>query len=223
MAEEVAGGMPNSPMDDEWAALESELRRITAVEKARVVGPGIPAAIHVVAGGAREPSDVRRDVVSVVIATTGRVIDPAIVSVVPVRPQSNGAAANARAALDAVVVATKQDSGWVKLRLRLPDGTIREGSTRAASTPEERAAAAVSAVIDALASQLEDAGIRIEMDAPALYPMGLETLLVVRGSLLEHHHRRRISGSAFVIDDTATAAARATLDALNRHLRLRGD
>lgn len=211
----VAGGL-----DGPWGALESELQRVAAVEKVRVLGETAPSAIHIVASPVRRATQVAEDVCSVVIATTPHSVDPGIVSVVQL-DDAPGAfpRANPRPVLDSVVVASKQGSGWVKLRLLLPNGEIREGTASASPTRQDRARAAVDALLQALEGTLDEMEARVEIDKTILSPPGAEDLVLLRGTFFDKNRPRRISGSASVVDDTATAAARALLDAMNRHLR----
>jgi len=215
----AAGGRERHP-SNAWADLEATLRRVAAVEDVRVRGSLIPNDIRVVATADRDPHEVINDVVSVVSATTNHSIDPADVSLVQLRPPRLDTQRSTRAVIDAVVVATRQETGWVKVRVRLPNGVVHEGSAPTAAMREQRAAGAVEAVLDALGPLLHELGIRVQLDAPALYPVGTETLVVVHGTVVQQQRLVRVSGSAFVVDDTPTAAARASLDALNRHLRL---
>lgn len=214
--DEVAGG---GALEGSWGPLEDELQRVIAVEKVRVLGDDAPSAIHVLARPSRRPDEVALDVVSVVLATTPHSVDPGIVSIVQLDEEAPSSRGPARVLLDSVVIATRQGSGWVKLRLRLPNGEIREGSAPASPTREDRARAAVDALLQALEDVLEDMDARVEIDNTIVSPPGAEDLVLLRGTFFERNRPRPVSGSASVVDDTATAAARAVLDALNRHLR----
>ena len=223
MGEGVGAGENGS--NGSWGSLESELERVPAVEKVRVIGDVAPRAIHVVARPTRRATQVASDVCSVVIATTPHSVDPRIVSVVQLDDDGPSISSSrpSRLVLDSVVVATKQASGWVKVRLQLPNGEICEGSAPASATRTDRARAAIDAVLQALEETLEQMDARVEIDKTILSPAGAEDLVLLRGTFFDRRRPRPISGSATVADDTATAAARAVLAALNRHLRFAGD
>ena len=203
---------------DMWSELESALLRVAAVQKARVIGNGTPEEIHVLADDSRPAKQIAKDVHEVVTDALDTKIDPRIVSVVQLeedgeRPRSP------RPILDSVVVASKQQSGWVRLRLRLPDGEIVEGAAAATGTREGRAKAAVTALLQALERVLQDMGARVELEKVELYPAGNDGLVLIQVAYSDGTRRIPLSGTASVVDDAATAAARALLDALNRQFR----
>ena len=131
-------------------------------------------------------------------------------------PSARGAPA--RIVLDSVVVATKRDAGWVKVRVRAADGELLESAASGLPTKEGRAAAAADALLGAIESVLARMSLRVELGRPIVSPAGTPDLVVVEGALFDGDRVIRISGSAFVDDDVASATARAVLDALNRHL-----
>ena len=205
---------------DPWGYLERTLQEVPAVERVRVIGEARPSEIHILATPARPAKEIARDVHSLASTTLNEEMDSRIVSVVQLDDddESRDAKRRARPILDSVVVATKQQEGWVKLRLRCPDGTVTEGSAPAAATREGRAYAATTALLQALEGVLADMGAHVEMENVILYPAGADGLVLIQGIFVDKTQRRQVSGSAFVVDDAATAAARALLDALNRQL-----
>lgn len=203
-----------------WDQLERTLREVPAVERVRVFGESTPSEIHVVASVARPAKDIARDVHALTSTTLKEEVDSRIVSVVQLGDEELSPHRRcARPILDSVVVGMKRDEGWVKLRLRCPDGTITEGNAPARATREGRAHAAVSASLQALKNVLADMDAHVEMENVILYPAGTDDLVLIHATFVERAQRRPVSGTAFIVDDTATAAARALLDALNRQLR----
>jgi len=204
-----------------WIQLEETLQEVPSVERVRVIGDPSPSEIHVLASSARPAKEIARDIHSLASKTLDEDMDSRIVSVVQLDDEhvASKPPRSARPILDSVVVATRQHEGWVKLRLRMPDGTIFEGSAPATSTRESRAYAATSALLQALESVLSEMGAHVEMENVTLYPAGTDGLVLIQGTFVDRAQRRPVSGTAFVVDDAASAAARALLDALNRQLR----
>ncbi len=205
-----------------WTRLEETLREVPSVERVRVIGHTSPSEIHVLASSTRPAKEIARDVHSLASKTLDQEVDSRIVSVVQLDDadmRNNNTPRPARPILDSVVVATKRKEGWVKLRLRSPNGTVFEGSAPATATREGRAYAATTALLQALESVLAEMGAHVELENVILYPAGADGLVLIQGTFVDRAQRRPVSGTAFIVDDAATAAARALLDALNRQLR----
>ena len=220
--------------------LEEELLRVPGVRSARVVGGDVPSEIHIVTTSKRSPKQVVRDVQSLAAAGFGMPIDHRIVSVVqldeppappppPERqvdlsdgevlqgsPRSNGH----RLVLERVVLASKGDSGWVKVALRWPDGRTTEGAGSAGSTRDARARGASTALLQALGPILEAKQAKVDVDHVLIHRVGSSDSVLVRAVFYERGSVTPLVGSALVYDDVATAAVRAILQAINRKLRL---
>lgn len=219
--DEVSDKTDPKAQTETWSHLEERLQDVASVERVRVIGDRTPSEIHVLAAATRPAKEIAREVHSLASTTLSAELDSRIVSVVQLdndversEPPRYG-----RPVLDSVVVATKQTEGWVKLRLRCPDGTIAEGSASATATREGRAYAATDALLQALQGVLAEMEAHVELENVILYPAGTDGLVLIQGTFVDRTQRRPVSGTAFIVDDTATAAARALLDALNRQLR----
>ena len=136
------------------------------------------------------------------------------------RPISNGSSDVHRLVLDRVVLASKGDAGWVKVGLRWPNGQSTEGAGVAGATRDARARGATVALLDALSPVLEEMGAKVDIDHLLIHPVGSHDSVLVRAVFYERGSTTPLVGSALVVDDVATAAVRATLQALNRQLRL---
>jgi hypothetical protein len=222
------------------AQLERDLLRVPGVQSVRVVGEDAPSEIHVVATSKRSPKQVVRDVQSLAAAGFGMPIDHRIVSVVqldekappppppPASPTIDVRAEKAepeappeqRLVLERVVLASKGDSGWVKVTLRWPDGKSTEGAGAAGSSREARARGAAQALLQALQPILSAAGAKLDVDQVLLQPLGANDSVIARVVLYEKGVATPLVGSALVYDDVATAAVRAILQSINRKLRV---
>lgn len=218
MDETVKPGPEPEPSAAQWNDLESAMERVEAVEKARVIGTQTPEEIHVLAAGTRLAKEIAKEVHAVVTDALDTKIDPRIVSVVQLEGDLDRSRCP-RPILDSVVVASKQETGWVRLRLRLPNGDIAEGSAAAGGTREGRAKAAATALLQALERVLQDMGASVALEKVELYPAGSDGLVLIQIVYSDSSRRVPLSGTASVVDDAATAAARALLDALNRQFR----
>lgn len=226
--------------DPKLSRLEGELSRVPGVTGARVVGEEAPSEIHIVATAERPPKQIVRDVQSLCAASFGMPIDHRIVSVVRLdeqpedeQPEDGQAeverpeqakvptpahADGFRPAIERVVLATKGDTGWVKVALRWPDGTTSEGAGAAAPTREARARGATGALLKALEQILVAKGARIEIDHISVQRLDSSESVLIHLFYYEGSMRTALLGSAVIQDDIATAAVRAMLQALNRKL-----
>lgn len=214
-------------------SLEGELKRIPGVKGVRVVGDESPTEIHVVASPDRTPKQIVRDVQSLAQAAYGLAIDHRIVSIVALEDEvaeviapeapANGATNGApngshRPALDRIVLASKGDSGWVKVALKWPDGDVTEGAEATGLSRDARAKGAVTALQRALEPVLAESRSRVEIEDVIIQKIGTGESVLVRAALYESGAQTPLVGSALISDDVASAAVRATLQALNRKL-----
>lgn len=208
-----------------FSELEDALQQITGVSKVHVVGEDAPSEIHVIAQSGRSPKQIVRDIQSVATAAVGITVDHRVVSIVQledgdVNPESPEPP---RTILDSVVVASRKNAGWVKVRLRLPNDEVHEGTAPSANAKEGRAKAAVAALLQSLEAPLAENGGRVEIEQVMVYQLGTEGLVWLTGTYTQNRSITPISGAAIIVDDTATAAACAALHALNRVLRFGDD
>lgn len=201
--------------------LEDDLEKIKGVTGVRIVGDEAPSEIHIVATNERGAKQIVRDVQSLTTANLGEPIDHRIVSVVQLDDDPADEVVEApshRIVLDQVVTASKRKDGWIRVFLSLPDGAVAEGAVLAGTTREERARAAVAAVIRALQPRLEALAARIVVQNLVVHHDPHGSSVQIRAELHTASHRTVLIGAAVIEDDVATAAARAMLQALNRKL-----
>ncbi|MEA2498031.1 MAG: hypothetical protein QOH26_436 [Actinomycetota bacterium] len=217
--------------DENLGNLEQDLKRVVGVRSARVVGDDAPSEIHIVAVPGRSAKQLVRDVQSLASAGYGLEIDHRIVSIVQLEddapkqvtiPSTNGAARNGhvnrRPALEAVVLSSQGDTGWVKVTLKWPDGTNTEGAAPATSTRESRARAATNALQKALEPAFKERGVQLEVTQVVVQHLGTNDSVLVQGAYEQGRNSTSFLGSALISDDVATAAVHALLQAVNRKL-----
>ncbi len=216
--------------------LEEELQKVTGITGARVVGDDAPTEIHIVASSGRTPKQLVRDVQSLAAATFDLQIDHRIVSIVQLdeemkedldaelstngpsaapAPTSNGH----RPALERIVLASKGSQGWVKVALRWPSGEVTEGAEKIGNSREARAKGAVAALRMAIEPVLTDANSHVDIDEVMIQRIGPNESVLVRAVMYENGTSYPLIGSALIYDDVASAAVRATLQAMNRKLQ----
>ncbi|MDQ3620087.1 MAG: hypothetical protein M3391_08160 [Actinomycetota bacterium] len=220
--------------DQQWSRLEADLKKVAGVRSARVIGAnGAPTEIHIVSTSTRAPKQVVRDVQSLAAAGFGMPIDHRIVSIVqldeplepdpPPVPESQEVSENGRnghrPVLERVVLASRGESGWVKVALKWPDGQTTEGASAAGASREARARGATAALMQAMRPVLEDHQSAVEVDQVVVQRIGSNDSVVVRAIFYENGMTVPVIGSALVHDDVATASVRAMLQALNRKLQ----
>ncbi len=218
----------------QWSRLEADLKKVAGVRSARVIGAnGAPSEIHIVSTSTRAPKQVVRDVQSLATAGFGMQIDHRIVSIVqldeplepdpPPAPESEEASENGRnghrPVLERVVLASRGESGWVKVALKWPDGQMTEGASAAGASREARARGATTALMQAMKPVLEDHQTAVEVDQVVVQRIGSNDSVVVRAIYYENGASVPVIGSALVHDDVATASVCAMLQALNRKLQ----
>lgn len=218
--------------DTKLVQLEGDLQRVPGVRNARVVGVDSPSEIHIVATPERSPKQVVRDVQSLASAGFGLTIDHRIVSVVqladdaepdpePERqaPTPEPRHEDERPVLEAVVLASKGSTGWVKVTLRWPGGETTEGAGATTATREARARGATIALLRALEPALAARGAKLDVEQVLIHRIGSGECVLVRGLYAEGGTNTAVVGSALIHDDVATAAVHALLHAINRKLQ----
>jgi hypothetical protein len=206
-------------VDARLTRFEDELRKIPGVRGARVVGDESPTEIHIVAGPDRLPKQVVRDVQSLAAAGFGMPIDHRIVSIVQLEQDDSSVDGKPeRPMLERVVLASKGTEGWIKVALKWPSGETTDGIGAAGQSRESRARGAALAVQKAIESVLQKKRASLDVDEVVITKLGTSDSVTVKAMLTEGGARHALVGSALVYDDVASAAVRATLQALNRKL-----
>ena len=202
--------------------LEQELKKIPGVNAVRIVlnDTGEPVEVHILAGAAKAPKQVVRDVQTVAQAVFGLDLDRRIVSVV----QMDGTLVTPADEAMRVTV-----EGIAKSRTghrTTAEVTLRRGMELSTSSAEGAAASTttlnlvVRAALGALV-KLEPAAENLEMENVATQRVGDRSFVVVSLVLLTPPYEELLLGAAAIrVAGEEDAAARAVLDATNRRLTL---
>ena len=206
---------------------EQELSKIAGVRNVKVVGGARPSEIHVIAGRARSPKQIVRDVQSLAVAGFGVSIDHRIVSVVQIdeetiSPTSSADGARAptpgRPLVESVRSNVEGDKRSIHVVLGWPEDVRTEGRAKSGTSRELQARGAMEATIDALAPILAVQSMRIEVEHAFLQVMGRDEAVVVRATVYEGDEVTPVTGAVLVEDEIALAGAKALLHAVNRKL-----
>jgi len=199
-------------------ALERALGRIQGVERVRVVGTDLPTEIHVVAAGRKPSRQFVRDIESLAAAECGIEIDHRIVSIVQV-DDSQKAPTAGRPSIERVGVGRQNNNEWVEVTLVWPEGDRTSGTGAAGTSREARARGAATAVLECLDPKLCEKRTTLEIEHVSVHSMTASSeWVLVHTTFYEDGGPTPLMGSAQVVDDIATAAVRALLNAVNRTL-----
>lgn len=212
-----------------YVGFEQELSKITGVRRVRVVGGARPSEIHVVAGKARSPKQIVRDVQSLAVAGFGVSIDHRIVSVVQIDEDSVGQSSPrsrlargpqpGRPLVESVHTSVEGANRVVRVILGWPEGVRSEGNASSGTSRELQARAAMEATVEALAPALAVRSMRIEVEHAFVQAMGRDEAVVVKATVYEGDEATGVTGAVLVDDEVASAGVRALLHAINRKLR----
>ena len=224
-AKELNGGQDSLS----FVGFEQELSKITGVRSVRVVGGARPSEIHVVAGKARSPKQIVRDVQSLAVAGFGVSIDHRIVSVVQIDEDSVGQSSPrsrlargpqpGRPLVESVHTSVEGANRVVRVILGWPEGVRSEGNASSGTSRELQARAAMEATVEALAPALAVRSMRVEVEHALVQAMGRDEAVVVKATVYEGDEATGVTGAVLVDDEVASAGVRALLHAINRKLR----
>jgi len=224
-AKELNGGQDSLS----FVGFEQELSKITDVRSVRVVGGARPSEIHVVAGKARSPKQIVRDVQSLAVAGFGVSIDHRIVSVVQIDEDSVGQSSPrsrlargpqpGRPLVESVHTSVEGANRVVRVILGWPEGVRSEGNASSGTSRELQARAAMEATVEALAPALAVRSMRVEVEHALVQAMGRDEAVVVKATVYEGDEATGVTGAVLVDDEVASAGVRALLHAINRKLR----
>lgn len=210
------------PTPEAQRKFEEALLKIPQVRKAQVAatpGRGL-REIHVVTTDARSPKQTVRDVQSLAAAVFGVRIDHRIVSVVQLEEAIEDERAPRRVAIERVGMGTRSGSEWVEVELQWPTGETTQGSGPSGRSRESRARGAATATLECLDKALATKKATVELENIVIHRMGPADWVLVHCSFYDQAGETALMGSALILDDLATAASRALLNALNRKLHL---
>ena len=199
------------------AGLQQALTRIPGVQRARVTGTNQPKEIHIVAVGRKPSRQFVRDVEALAAAEFGLDIDHRIVSIVQI--EEKGAREAARPNIERVGIGRRDNTEWVEVTLNWPSGERTSGTGAAGTSREARARGAAAAVLECLDSRLAEKKANLEIEHVTLHSMSSSLdWVLVHATFYEQSADTPLLGSARVVDDVATAAVRAVLNAVSRKL-----
>ena len=202
-----------------WIELEAVLRRVPGVVKAHVVGDDTPREIHVVTAGGRSAKQYVRDIQSLASAELGKRIDYRIISVVQLdEKEAAHLQRELRPWIDRISMGSRAKTEWVEVALGWPDGKLTTGLGAGGKSRQARARGAAAATVACLDSELGTREHSIEVNAVELHTVGGIEWVLVHLFFYAGGEATPLLGSAHVVDDVASAAARALLDAVNRKL-----
>lgn len=200
--------------------LQRALSRVQGVERVRVVGTDTPTEIHVIAAGRKPSRQFVRDIESLAAAEFGMEIDHRIVSIVQVdTAPSTTTEKAARPSIERVGVGRRNSSEWVEVTLVWPSGDRTSGTGAAGTSREARARGAAAAVLECLDATLSEKRSTLEIENVSLHSVSNSAeWVLVHTTFYDESGSTPLLGSARVVDDIATAAALALLNAVNRKL-----
>jgi hypothetical protein len=214
--------MPNVEPTAKWQALptayffapdlEREINRLDAVTSARVLSTGSEIQeIHVLATPERPPKKIVRDIESLLLVRFGLRVDHRCISIVHVEGVQTTYVQNQRPRI--ITIAREHD------RIRAELGVGSNLFTGYANvTPElSEVEATARAVIHAIEQLLQTPGVLIIVKTSVSKLSDFEIVMVLVRWLFGEQHEFLV-GATMVNDDPLDAAARATLDAINRRL-----
>jgi hypothetical protein len=224
--EDVLMGSNGGGVSPEPQEMEKAIGRIPGIQAVRVVTSGDRVSeVHVLAGRARGPKQLVRDVQSVVLTNFGVDIDYRTVSVVQLEEETGDGegvptgekksapslARRARPALARIAAETTGFDSDIRVSLLLDSGE-HEGVARGPATAGLRLVA--QAVIDAVKSRLAASTVEVEFADVVMAGQRQVAIAVLR--LLTGRGDHVVVGSAVLRRDPNDAMAKAALDAVNR-------
>jgi hypothetical protein len=216
-------GDENPLPDDDLQAIERELCRLPDVSVARLVSDHAGRIIeaHIIAGHAKHPKQIVRDVQSVALAEFGIEIDRRVVSVVQLGDSDFALPVDDNGDFRPSIVSIQAEVNGLRSLVKVTLGNddaeaIGTASGSIATTARYRLVA--NATIDALRS-LNAAAECLDVEHAEVVRVGASDVAVVTIVFVAPPNEQVVSGSAIVrANQEADAVARAVLDATNRRL-----
>lgn len=210
--------MPGERLDPLARRLQRAIEKIEGVNSAGVVlnAAGEIAEIHVLASPSRRPKQIVRDIESLLFVQFGVRVDYRRISLV--QPGSDVAASRKRLRFISAVPCDELGKTRVRVTLRCGDESYEESSVASPAgqgKPDTQAAA--EATLRAVQRALGQAVQLTAHEAQLVSADGQQVCLVVVRAL-SPRGEERLTGTCLVADNVFEAAAKATLDAINRRL-----
>jgi hypothetical protein len=198
--------------------LQRAIERIDGVDAAKVIldHRDDVAEVHLVGTSARRPKQIVRDIESLFYAEFGIHVDYRRISFVRVGPERAPSSGRRLRFVSAMALAPED-----RVRVTLQNNEERyEGTATLSVAPEEDEPVAC-AIANATLSALQQAvppGVRLTVRNVMTVATGGQTIALVIILAYTARGEERLTGSCIVGSDICEAAAKATLDAVNRRL-----
>ncbi len=202
---------------------EQAIRQIKSVKDARIVAnwQGEIEEVHILAGSGRAPKQIVRDVESILAAQFDMQIDHKKISVAQVEDDEDGTLAIGecmRPKLTEVTLRTVNRLAEAKVELLMGDKTI-EGIAQGPSSAHNKLRLFVEATLKALSSFTMDKLLFVTEEV-GITQFAKQQVALVSITLITSAGEQSLTGCALVRNDDREAVVKATLDAVNRKLRL---
>jgi hypothetical protein len=202
---------------------EQAIKQIKSVKDARIIADwqGEIEEVHILAGSGRAPKQIVRDVESILVAQFDMQIDHKKISVAQVEDDEEGTFAIGecmRPKLTEVTLRTVNRLAEVKVELLTGDKTI-EGVAQGPSSAHNKLRLFVEATLKALSPFTMDKLLFVTEEV-GITQLAEQQIALVSITLITSAGEQALTGCALVRNDDREAVVKATLDAVNRKLRL---
>ena len=194
--------------------LEVAIRQLPRIHAARVLisEDDTVDKVHVMASPESSPKKVIRDIETLLMLKFGLKVDYRRISLVKARPEDIKPFTRPRLRL--MAVEKREDADVRRVVVSLELGDLSHLGAAEGPPDTEMLALAAKATIDALSPMISEATLEFYM-AQAV-PIEEETVIFVALKATYDRGTEKLLGSSFLQTDEVTAAARATLHAVNR-------
>lgn len=213
-------GVEKSP-DNMVVDYEDMIRQIKDVISARIVvdSAGEIAEIHVLAGSARGPKQVVRDIESAFMAQFGVSIDHKKISVAQMREDDSlRPGSELRPKVTSITVLSKGRTMEARVQLGIGDEDF-EGSASGPNTANNKLRLISQATALAIEEYMKGICNIVTEDITTIV-LSRRPAVAVCIALVTNLGEERLIGAAFINDDEREAAVKATLAAVNRRMAL---
>ncbi len=201
----------------EYRRLITQLQDVVAA-KVCFNEAGALETIHVLAGAERSPKQVLRDIESALMARFGVEVDRQQITLAQVGNEVDDLLERSRLSLEEISCTVQGSQARCRVRLRY-GGQTCEGTVHGAASTEGWLRLVAEATLRALESYFE-AHWLFSIEEVVTVPLGCREAVVVSIVYLGHQGEEYFVGSSLLRHDEKEAAARATLDAINRRFSL---
>ena len=202
---------------------EQAIKQIKCVIAARinVNNQGEIEEVHILAGSGRAPKQIVRDVESILVAQFDLQIDHKKISVAQVEDDGEATLATlVSTRLKLIGVTLRTINGMAEVKVELLSGDLlMEGLAQGPSSSHNKLRLFVEATLKALAPVTVDKFIFVTDDV-GIIQLSKQQIALVSITLIAPMGEQSLTGCALVKNDDREAVVKATLDAVNRKLRI---